>query len=154
MFDLENKKEEIIKNLANLFNDLDIENLDAADFVDRASDIVELVESAKEINELQNKGDKKMIENFIVKHYHGQSPTIKGNSFDGLEIGEDREEAEEFISFVNSIINKNNQLEERIVSLLESEEKLSCLETFGVDNWCEYDLAMETMEATRERENT
>jgi hypothetical protein len=65
-----------------------------------------------------------MIENFVV-HYHGADrPSIKGNSFDGLEIDEYREEAEEFISFVNSIINKNNQLEERIVSLLESEEKL------------------------------
>lgn len=87
-----------------------------------------------------------MIENFVVKHYHGDDrPTIKGNYFDGLEIGEDREEAEEFIKFVNNIINKNKQLEERVVSLEESEHKLNCLEGFGVDNWCGYDEAMQMM---------
>jgi hypothetical protein len=42
---------------------------------------------------------------FVVKHYSSdESPTIKGNGFDGLEIGEDREEAEEFITFINSLI--------------------------------------------------
>lgn len=72
-----------------------------------------------------------MIEKFTVKHYHGDDrPIIKGNSFDGLEIGEDREESEEFIIFVNNIINKNKQLKERVVSLEEAEHKLNCLEGF------------------------
>jgi hypothetical protein len=66
-----------------------------------------------------------LIEKFVVKCYHGdERPTIKGNSFDGLEVGEDREEAEEFVDFINSIISKSKQLEERIVSLEEAERKL------------------------------
>lgn len=41
-------------------------------------------------------------EPFVVRHYSSdERPTIKGNGFDGLEIGETREEAEEFIAFVN-----------------------------------------------------
>ena len=40
---------------------------------------------------------------FIVKHYSSdERPTIKGNGFDGLEVGEDREEAEHFIAWVNA----------------------------------------------------
>lgn len=40
---------------------------------------------------------------FIVKHYSGdERPVIKGNGFDGLEIGETREEAEEFVAWVNA----------------------------------------------------
>ena len=43
------------------------------------------------------------LEPFVVKHYSGdERPSIKGNGFDGLEIGEDREEAEAFISWVNA----------------------------------------------------
>ena len=46
------------------------------------------------------------MEQFIVKHYTADDrPSIKGNGFDGLEIGEDREEAEEFINYVNEIIS-------------------------------------------------
>jgi hypothetical protein len=42
---------------------------------------------------------------FVVKHYSAdERPTIKGNGFDGLEVGQDREEAEAFITFVNSAI--------------------------------------------------
>jgi hypothetical protein len=42
-------------------------------------------------------------EPFVVRHYSAdERPSIKGNGFDGLEIGEDREEAEEFISWVNA----------------------------------------------------
>jgi hypothetical protein len=45
------------------------------------------------------------VETFVVKHYSGDKrPTIKGNGFDGLEVGEDREEAEEFIKFINGLI--------------------------------------------------
>lgn len=42
-------------------------------------------------------------EPFVVKHYEGDTfPTIKGNGFDGLQVGEDRLEAEEFISWINA----------------------------------------------------
>lgn len=47
------------------------------------------------------------MEKFIVKHYQvDERPTIKGFGFDGLEIGNDREEAEEFVDFINSILKK------------------------------------------------
>jgi hypothetical protein len=43
-----------------------------------------------------------MNEPFVVKHYSSDArPTIKGNGFDGLEVGRDRDEAEKFIAFVN-----------------------------------------------------
>lgn len=46
-----------------------------------------------------------MPEPFAVKHYTGcDRPIIKGNGFDGLEIGEDREEAENFVDWVNDRI--------------------------------------------------
>ena len=39
---------------------------------------------------------------FVVRHYiEDERPTIKGNGFDGLEIGEDREEAEAFVAWIN-----------------------------------------------------
>lgn len=42
-------------------------------------------------------------EPFLVKHYTTEEgPIIKGNGFDGLRIGDDREEAEQFVSFVNA----------------------------------------------------
>jgi hypothetical protein len=42
---------------------------------------------------------------FVVKHYTADlRPTIKGNGFDGLEIGISREEAEEFVAWVNARI--------------------------------------------------
>ncbi len=45
------------------------------------------------------------MEEFIVKHYlSDERPSIKGNGFDGLEIGEERDDAEEFISYVNKLI--------------------------------------------------
>lgn len=45
------------------------------------------------------------MEPFIVKHYSSdERPIIKGNDFDGLEIGGCREDAEEFIRFVNELI--------------------------------------------------
>lgn len=44
-----------------------------------------------------------MIEQFVVKHYsEDERPTIKGNGFDGLEVGTDRDEAQGFVDFVNS----------------------------------------------------
>lgn len=45
-----------------------------------------------------------MSEPFVVKHYQCESrPILKGNGFDGLEIGTEREEAEEFVSFINAL---------------------------------------------------
>ena len=45
------------------------------------------------------------MELFVVRQYIGDDfPSIKGNGFDGLRIGDDREEAEAFIAFVNKII--------------------------------------------------
>jgi hypothetical protein len=42
---------------------------------------------------------------FVVKHYvNDDRPSIKGNGFDGLEIGYTREEADEFIAWVNTHI--------------------------------------------------
>jgi hypothetical protein len=44
------------------------------------------------------------MEPFVVRHYTGEErPVIKGNGFDGLEVGETREEAERFVAFVNAI---------------------------------------------------
>lgn len=44
-------------------------------------------------------------EPFVVHHYAGlDRPSIKGNGFDGLEIGDDREEAEVFVNWVNARI--------------------------------------------------
>ena len=45
-----------------------------------------------------------MSELFVIKHYTSDDhPTLKGNGFDGLIIGEDREEAEEFVAYVNQL---------------------------------------------------
>lgn len=45
------------------------------------------------------------MEKFVVKHYSNDAhPSIKGNGFDGLVIGNYREEAEEFINFVNNLM--------------------------------------------------
>jgi hypothetical protein len=47
-------------------------------------------------------------EPFVVKHYSAdERPSIKGNGFDGLEIGENRKEAEEFISWVNAHLSRS-----------------------------------------------
>jgi len=40
---------------------------------------------------------------FVVRHYVGSAhPEIKGNGFDGLVVGENREEAEEFVAWINA----------------------------------------------------
>lgn len=64
-----------------------------------------------------------MAEKFIVKHYCGEEqPIVKGNGFDGLPIGESKEEAEEFISFINKLIDDVEQVKaterERCADLL------------------------------------
>ena len=45
------------------------------------------------------------MEPFVVKHYIAdERPTVNGNGFDGLEICDDREEAERFVAFVNAAV--------------------------------------------------
>ena len=50
------------------------------------------------------------MEKFVVKHYSDDPhPTLKGNGFDGLTIGDYREQAEDFIKFVNELIDDNQK---------------------------------------------
>lgn len=65
---------------------------------------------------------KQEIAPFVIRHYtDDERPTIKGNGFDGLEIGEDRQEAEEFINWVNTKIFEEKQRGEE--SIIEDETK-------------------------------
>lgn len=49
-------------------------------------------------------------EPFVVKRYTGdERPTLKGNGFDGLEIGTDREEAQAFVDWVNILLRELNE---------------------------------------------
>ena len=42
------------------------------------------------------------VEPFVVRHYSGdERPMIKGNGFDGLSVGDERQEAEGFVSWIN-----------------------------------------------------
>lgn len=51
----------------------------------------------------------KPIERFIVNHYVGdERPSIKGNGFDGLAVGETREEAEEFVAWLNEHLSSKS----------------------------------------------
>jgi hypothetical protein len=55
------------------------------------------------------------MEPFVVRNYTGEDrPTIKGNGFDGLEIGEDREEAERFVALVNRAIAALRELDDAV----------------------------------------
>lgn len=55
------------------------------------------------------------MEQFVVKHYsEDERPSIKGNGFDGLELGKERDEAENFIRFVNRLIQENNLMRDII----------------------------------------
>ena len=45
---------------------------------------------------------RRMVEPFVVRHYIAdERPCIKGNGFDGLSIGESRDEADDFVAFLN-----------------------------------------------------
>ena len=56
-----------------------------------------------------------MSDKFIIKHYADDPhPTLKGNGFDGLVIGDYREEAEGFITYIN---NRIEQLQEQVAEL-------------------------------------
>lgn len=54
-----------------------------------------------------DKPTQQQVEKFVIKHYsEDERTTIKGNGFDGLEIGHDREEAQEFVDFINNLIEE------------------------------------------------
>lgn len=64
--------------------------------------------------------EQQSIEPFFVKHYSGdERPTLKGNGFDGLEVGKDREEAEAFVAFINSAVAAER---ERCARLCEEQD--------------------------------
>ena len=49
------------------------------------------------------------IEPFVVRHYVGEEhPVIKGNGFDGLVVGTSREEAQEFVDWLNKILTEKS----------------------------------------------
>jgi len=80
---------------------------DEIEIEDETTSIRDAWQAGKELSLLKGKPEskhqKRKIEPFIVKHYSSDdNPIIKGNSFDGLIVGEDREEAEEFINFINA----------------------------------------------------
>ena len=46
-------------------------------------------------------------EQFIVKHYsEDERPMLKGHGFDGLTIGDDRQEAQEFVDYLNTMLRQ------------------------------------------------
>ena len=67
---------------------------------------------------------------FVVRHYtDDERPSIKGNGFDGLEIGEDRQEAEEFITWINERIRPTPQpvaVSERLPGPEDCDEQGRC----------------------------
>jgi hypothetical protein len=68
---------------------------------------------------------------FVVKHYSAdERPTIKGNGFDGLEVGTDREDAEEFIAWVNARISTPPQRkpdQEPVAWMRKNEDCSDCI---------------------------
>ena len=55
------------------------------------------------------KGTREMNANeqFIVKHYsEDERPTLKGHGFDGLVIGDDRQEAQDFVDYLNTMLRQ------------------------------------------------
>jgi hypothetical protein len=51
-------------------------------------------------------------EHFAVKHYtEDEGPILKGNGMDGIRVGEDREEAEDFAKWINARLDRISELE-------------------------------------------
>ena len=74
-------------------------------------------------------------EPFVIKHYTADlRPTIKGNGFDGLEIGISREEAEEFVAWVNARIAAPPAAapDEDIEALRRDAKRIDWLERNGI----------------------
>ena len=44
------------------------------------------------------------MEDFVVKHYsEDEAPMFKGNGFDGIRVGDDREEAQQLADYINAL---------------------------------------------------
>ena len=65
------------------------------------------------------------MEKLTIKHYSSdERPIVKGHGFDGLEIGEDREEAEKFIDFINKLISQLDR--QNITNAMHSDGECRC----------------------------
>jgi hypothetical protein len=66
------------------------------------------------------------MEKFVVKYYNEEAhPSIKGNGFDGLVVGDYREEAERFIAFVNKLITEQ-EIAESKAPTTEQRDEIIC----------------------------
>ena len=85
-----------------------------------------LQKQEEELQRLRNQGPERQ-EPFVVKHYSGdERPIIKGNGFDGLEVGQDREEAQAFADWVNARLappQRQPLTEKEIEALARYEDK-------------------------------
>ena len=92
------------------------------------------------------------LEPLIVKHYSGdERPILKGNGFDGLEIGTDRAEAEEFVNWINAALRHQKELVEALRNAEEwmSEEGCDCgVDEPGTCALCEVREALSTYSST------
>lgn len=70
---------------------------------------------AVEIRPSGNEADERVVtkvEPFVVRFYEGtERPQIKGNGFDGLEVGEERWEAEKFVKWLNERLGFGDELD-------------------------------------------
>jgi len=66
------------------------------------------------------------MEHFVVKHYSEDAhPSIKGNGFDGLVIGNNRSEAEDFINWINAVIDKACNTNKSNICIAETKVSVS-----------------------------
>lgn len=60
-------------------------------------------------------------EQFIVKHYsEDERPILKGHGFDGLTIGNDRQEAQEFLDYLNTMLRQQQVKLDKYEQVLQS----------------------------------
>ena len=91
---------------------------------------------------------------FVVKHYSSdERPTIKGNGFDGLEVGTDREDAEEFIAWVNARISTPPQRKPDQEPVAwrswNDKDKFGFWDTKAeAESWCDLDFDSEPLYTT------
>ena len=79
------------------------------------------------------------MDKFTIKHYSGEErPILKGNGFDGLEIGVEREDSQPFIDYVNRLADSLKEL----VCIVEIHSKA----TKNNFAWAELDEAKEVLE--------
>ena len=71
---------------------------------------------------------------FVVKHYHtDEHPSIKGNGFDGLQLVCTREEAEEFIAWINARIIDADVVIERCAKICDDIADITDPDDFALD---------------------